>query len=193
MYINGLFQLWYIFFNYVKLTFNIRNLSDILSRMSSFCNFCWISFKTVFIFWQGSGSVVVDIWIGWPWPDWAGGGSEWNPIFGVEVYIICGAYCRGCKLYKVCVGVNGDAPVITGCCPYIVSFALWMAYVRLSVGVGGALDMFEFELFIRARFRAFLPIKSYVCTCTYTTNCVFHSYPLHNHVQKLLLWTIIHK
>jgi hypothetical protein len=28
-----------------------------------------------------------------------------------------------------------------------------MAYVRLSVGVGGALDMFEFELFIRARFR----------------------------------------
>jgi formate-dependent phosphoribosylglycinamide formyltransferase (GAR transformylase) len=26
-----------------------------------------------------------------------------------------------------------------------------MAYVRLSVGIGGALDMFEFELFIRAR------------------------------------------
>jgi archaellum component FlaC len=45
------------------------------------------------------------------------GGSEWNPIFGVEVYIIFGAYCRGCKLYKVCVGVNGDVPVIPGCCP----------------------------------------------------------------------------
>jgi hypothetical protein len=57
---------------------------------------------------------------------------------GVEVYIIFGAYCRGCKLYKVCVGVNGDVPVIPGCCPYIVSFALWMAYVRLSVGVAAS-------------------------------------------------------
>jgi hypothetical protein len=37
----------------------------------------------------------------------------------------------------------------------VLNDTLWMAYVRLSVGVGGTLDMFEIELFIRARFRAF--------------------------------------
>jgi hypothetical protein len=47
--------------------------------------------------------------------------------------IIFGAYCRGCKLYKVCVGVNGDIPVIPGCCPYIVLYSSQQKFLDMIV------------------------------------------------------------